>query len=518
MTEATTGTGPNATVLEILSRTGMPKTGLGNQRTGGASINGGVAKPVDAQDLRHEVQGSDATSVGRALKPSTKTRGDNNAGDETDALFALTIDSIDQRAAENTRNITTPGPPQLVGWSPQVSADNTESDASCAAVSNMDNAVVTQGSPRLPNLLKQESVAALLETRQRLISDGDNSEIVDVMPATLENLSETITSSITVHSRETHWRFAIQPKDLALTGSGAMGMGGATANPLAALSHTDPRAKEGEAPVLTQNSAETLSALGFDARTANDRAAGDAFDGDRDNRRGLQERTANRINAPASANSGPEKSADRLSPQPVEAKSTNSVSTDNLALGSGLSRPTEQIRTGILNALNHDAGDVAPKTSLLTLQDRPAGVGQVVRTIDLTLSPADLGSVRLRLTLNSNALSIEAEASKASTARLLNDDRKNLEQNLRDAGYDVSLLKITDTAASAAANSNGTASGGSAFQDGQARASFSARQEGDQRHGGAMPDEAGRRQKEDDPQRRPSSDSLGSRQTNAIYI
>lgn len=521
MTDAMVGTGPNANVLEILSRSGLPKTGLGNQRTGGAAAIGGVAKPDDAQDLSAAAQDPDTSSIGKTVKTTPSTRGEKNAGDESDALFALTIDSMDQRTAEDTPANATPGPPQLIGWSPQVSADNTESGVSRASVLATDNTglVVTQGALRLPSLLKRESVTALLETKQRLLSDSDKSEIADVMPSASENLTETITTSITVQSRETHWRFASQPKDLALTGSGVTGTSGATANPLAALSHTDSRAKESEASVLKPSSAETLSALGFAAQTANDRAADESHDGNRESSRGLQEREAKRINAHSASDAGPAKSADRLSPLLGEAKSTNSVSMDNFALGNGLSRPTEQIRTGILNALNRDAGDAAQKTSLLTLQDRPAGVGQVVRTIDLTLSPADLGSVRLRLSLNSNALSIEAEASKASTARLLNDDRKSLEQNLRDAGYDVSLLKITDTAAGAAANSNGTPAGGSSFQDGQARAGFTTRQEGgEQRHSGAMPDEAGRRHKEDDPHSRSSSDSLGSRQTKAIYI
>ena len=67
-----------------------------------------------------------------------------------------------------------------------------------------------------------------------------------------------------------------------------------------------------------------------------------------------------------------------------------------------------------------------------------------MRAIELTLSPADLGSVTLRLSLKSNVLSVEAEATKASTAKLLSDDRDALTKSLRDAGYDVSTLKITD--------------------------------------------------------------------------
>src|SRR5262249_36835919 len=138
-----------------------------------------------------------------------------------------------------------------------------------------------------------------------------------------------------------------------------------------------------------------------------------------------------------------------------------------------------QVRDGVIDALAGKAGELAPNTTATNLQDRAPAPTPVLRSLDLTLSPPDLGSVRLRLSLKSNSLAIEAEGSKAATAKILNDDRTSLERGLRDAGYDVSSLKITETAASNSASPNGQTTG-SPFRDGdQARSNFAGRQDGD---------------------------------------
>jgi chemotaxis protein MotD len=149
--------------------------------------------------------------------------------------------------------------------------------------------------------------------------------------------------------------------------------------------------------------------------------------------------------------------------------------------------------------------------------------GQVIRTMELTLSPVDLGSVTLRLSLKSNVLSVEAEATKASTAKLLSDDRDALTKSLRDAGYDVSTLKITDAGASGAtAVTAATPTSGMQFQDnGQTRMGFAhaQRQDGDtQRRDGSTPDQSQQRSRSNNPQSSAATDAANSRQANAIYI
>ncbi len=177
--------------------------------------------------------------------------------------------------------------------------------------------------------------------------------------------------------------------------------------------------------------------------------------------------------------------------------------------------------TASLDALSGDAKTTSTTSQIV--QDRPVAVpGQVLRTIDVTLSPENLGTVRLRLSLKSNSLEIDAEASKASTAKLLNDDRKGLEQSLRDAGYDVSSLKIADVASSNNAGLNSSLNGGgSSFQDGsQARANFAGRQDGNmQGRNGATPDQSQQQQsRNNNPKSSPGSEMAKARRSNEIYI
>jgi hypothetical protein len=147
--------------------------------------------------------------------------------------------------------------------------------------------------------------------------------------------------------------------------------------------------------------------------------------------------------------------------------------------------------------------------------------GQVVRTIELTLSPADLGSVNVRLSLKANVLTIEAEATKASTAKMLNDDRDALERGLRDAGYDVSALKIAGIAtANSTAASGSSYSGGAQFQaSGQAGSAFAQGQDGDpSRRDGAASGQSQQRSGSHGSQSNSAADVVNSRQSNAIYI
>jgi flagellar hook-length control protein FliK len=184
-----------------------------------------------------------------------------------------------------------------------------------------------------------------------------------------------------------------------------------------------------------------------------------------------------------------------------------------------LSAATQQVRSGVLTALTGDHTSAEPFTPRQPA-DQPPAAGYVLRSIDLTLSPPDLGTVRLKLSLKASALDIDAEASKAATAKLLDDDRKGLEQSLRDAGYDVKNLKISDISSSSNSNLNSSLNNGSStFQDGsQARANLGGRQdEGMPRREGEMPDQSQQRRRNDSQQ--PSSADIASgRQANAIYI
>jgi flagellar hook-length control protein FliK len=213
---------------------------------------------------------------------------------------------------------------------------------------------------------------------------------------------------------------------------------------------------------------------------------------------------------------------DRRSPGVQTSASSGHLAPDISDLPASMSGATQQVRSGVLNVLSgdHNIG-ASPSSPSQMMQDRPLVPGQVLRTIDLTLSPADLGTVRIRLSLKSNALDIDAEASKASTAKLLDDDRKGLEQSLRNAGYDVTSLKISDVSAAASSNLNNSLNGGgSSFQDSsQARASLAGRQDGNaQGRNGAMPDQSQQRSRDNNQKNSPAPEIANRRQGNAIYI
>lgn len=125
---------------------------------------------------------------------------------------------------------------------------------------------------------------------------------------------------------------------------------------------------------------------------------------------------------------------------------------------------TNQVRDGIIASLNSPDADQSPNVQQPVMPTRPAAPS-MLRSLDLTLSPPDLGAVKIHMSLKDNALTIEAQASKASIAQMLNDDRTHLENGLRDAGYDVASVKITDASASASTNSNGWQSNGSQSRD-----------------------------------------------------
>lgn len=139
------------------------------------------------------------------------------------------------------------------------------------------------------------------------------------------------------------------------------------------------------------------------------------------------------------------------------------VEADTTQTTEPLTPAVQQVKQSVLDALSNDGKATSTPASRAAAPEKPATPGHVLRSIEVTLSPADLGSVKLKLSLKDNALAIDAEATKATTASLLKDGRGVLEQNLREAGYDVAAVRISDVSAGPSASFNGNAStGGSA--------------------------------------------------------
>ncbi|MGX1309810.1 chemotaxis protein MotD [Amorphus suaedae] len=65
-----------------------------------------------------------------------------------------------------------------------------------------------------------------------------------------------------------------------------------------------------------------------------------------------------------------------------------------------------------------------------------------VRVLDLELTPADLGLVRVRLRLIGNGIDLQIAAARPTTAEYLQEDRHRLSAIVENAGYDIDSLTV----------------------------------------------------------------------------
>lgn len=316
---------------------------------------------------------------------------------------------------------------------------------------------------------------------------------------------------MTLNRRETHWNFNSNVMTSATSQLSALQLGDGNMSPGALLqSATSAVTLKEPAPDAKSSSVASPTVSPQSAAMPDSDQMTNAFfnNSSGDSQTGTQPQSQPAVIAPAV----------RKAVQTDPSSTLEKIFTTNAPPQPSAPSVTNQVRDGVIDTLSASNMDPSASTSTVDVATRPA-TAPVLRTLDLTLSPPDLGSVRLRLSLQSNSLSIEAETSKASTAKLLNDDRQNLERGLKDAGYDVSNMKITDTSASNSANSNGWQANGAPQRDAdQSRSSFMGRQDGDMpRRDGSPSDQAQRRPKEPAPQTAPA-DVVAGRLGNAVYI
>jgi len=496
-------------------------------KVGGQAHKAGAkaAQEADEADTT-ESRGSDRTAKGPAKsddaaeqqpveksgKTTRKSHHDGDKKDDKDKSFADTIDKL------GTPSQSPPAPENLpvaaapAGWTAnlvfrQPSAGHAQDDASTgmALVSN------TGKTARPGNLLKQDSIIALLDARQRLLSAHD---VQDTSGTVTDANDTTAATPITVQSRQSHWIFgdagnSSNPRVFETL----MAKDGKASPALASASASAPVSAEPK-EIGTKSASDSAAPVqASHVGAPHDASLRQAFDGQQGGGGNGREQMP---------------SGDASDKRNSDIKASSSVEhepVDDTKLPGSMSGAAQQVKNGVLNALTGDKGSAPQPNAPQLPQDRPVIPGQVLRTIDLTLSPPDLGTVRLKLSLKSNALDIDAEASKASTAKLLDDDRKSLEQSLRNAGYDVKNLKIADASASNNANLNNSQNGaGSSFQDGnQQRMNFAGRQDNgnmQQRREGALPDQSQQQRspRDDNQKGSPSSEVASGRQSNAIYI
>ncbi|MBS0235479.1 MAG: flagellar hook-length control protein FliK [Proteobacteria bacterium] len=498
---------------ETLLQTGSVASGGGRNHIKHSDKIPCQAEEASQQATMTALNSSDMP-VEQTEKTSKRKHSNTNSSDD-DTSFEDTFDSIGQEASKDDKgkkiDLSQIG---LVGLPiVQQAVNNVQTENSNTDQKTPDKSPATG---RAVTLLRQDSILALMDAKDRIFSNARDGMAVD-KPAeqvfAKGNTADEVATPITVDRQETHWNFDNKVVTNAALQVSALQSHGP--NLVQAATITVSKEKPSESTValtVTAQKAPPQTVATPEIEPPSNLSFSDTS-GQSTSNSGNGGQTGAQLQSSASANTT-ERKIEKADPSP-------SIDQIFTASGKPAQAPTtavDQVRNGIVDNLSDGTTDQLVSKSSTVSSSRPVAA-PVLRTLDLTLSPEDLGSVKLRLSLKSNSLAIEAEASKASTAKLLNDDRVSLERGLRDAGYDVSSMKVTDASASNSANSSNWQAGGSPPRDGdQARSGFAGRQDSNaQNRDGAMFNQPQRRQKEDNPQTT-TADLTNGRLGNALYI
>ncbi|WP_226577967.1 flagellar hook-length control protein FliK [Acuticoccus sediminis] len=104
-------------------------------------------------------------------------------------------------------------------------------------------------------------------------------------------------------------------------------------------------------------------------------------------------------------------------------------------LGRVLERTVAELRTSDVRAPSLQPADAA-------VRPQPRQAAGPVRVVEIQLQPAALGSLTVTMRLTAGALKVSVVASHRETATRLNEDRGELTQLIRRAGYDASEITV----------------------------------------------------------------------------
>lgn len=121
---------------------------------------------------------------------------------------------------------------------------------------------------------------------------------------------------------------------------------------------------------------------------------------------------------------------------------TAAAETSNSSQGAGLLPPSQQLSRDILAALPSVAAD--ERSPSHEIAPNVIGTGRMLRMLDITLEPANLGAVHVRLELRDGTLSLAVTADRAATALILDQEQDALCQRLAEAGYNDATISISD--------------------------------------------------------------------------
>jgi len=446
----------------------------------------------------------------RVDKPRKTTKRDDKTDSDDDKSFENTFDAIGQSQSKdsNAASVKSEAVPLSFVIAHAVQGDALPKNSDTTATPSDTQ----QGGIRSTARLQQKSILAFMDAKDRLANTGEvkSQDAIDADTAGQSNAGSQVEKDVVpmnVDRQETHWNFISDALSNATSQVSALQSDVRKMSaPLSKDAATVKASKEQTTEVDSKNTASG-EATNISVATSDPEGEAPSFSNNGGNGgAGAQPQTQT-----VSTTSNPRKIADTDSTPSLD-QITTTVTPQP-----GATNVTTQVKNSVLDSLSTGNANTSTNVSMPDGSGRPTSA-PVMKTLDLTLSPPDLGSVKLRLSLKSNSLTIEAEASKASTAKLLTDDRQNLERGLKDAGYDVASMKITDTSASSSSNGGGWQSSGSPNRDGdQSRSSFSGRQDGEmQRRDGSPSEQSQRRAKETNPQT--TADAGNGKRGNAVYI
>ena len=248
-------------------------------------------------------------------------------------------------------------------------------------------------------------------------------------PPTTGNHAEIATTEIVVTASATH-RMPLQQLQSALAGASYFGDDNSTARRASGAVESPVDDKPGPISKLAANALTGV--------TAADGTDNPARGGDRSSAGSNQGGAGEHRDAADATGRGTPTSPLLAAGRDVAAAVTKIIDVPEPLPGT----PGQQLGQSVMTALQEIVADKA--TGLR--ESLPATLtphAPILKVLNLTMEPQNLGTLRVQLVLSGNSLSLDVIADKPETARMLLVDQEPLTQRLTDAGYDQAKMTVT---------------------------------------------------------------------------
>jgi chemotaxis protein MotD len=123
---------------------------------------------------------------------------------------------------------------------------------------------------------------------------------------------------------------------------------------------------------------------------------------------------------------------------PIDAASVKIVRQETHFAPSYRLSPIQQVGEGIMASLKAEASRAAAEPQGLSIKPE----GEAVKTLEIKLTPVELGTVKVTLKITGGNVEVTMTASNPQTAELLKQDRQLLDQMLRATGHRADSITI----------------------------------------------------------------------------